>query len=82
VNAIREAVDAYWDWHEGVRSSNWNRDNSYVLRRWAEEIGCESVAEITAPILQAWFGQKLRTLKIQTAAAYLKSACQETTGRA
>jgi integrase len=71
VNVIREAVDAYLDWHQGVRSTNWNRDNGYVLRRWAEEIGCETVTEITTPILQTWFNAKLKTLKIQTAAAYL-----------
>jgi site-specific recombinase XerC len=42
-----------------------------VLRRWASDIDCESVATLTTAILQAWFNAKLKTLKIQTAAAYL-----------
>jgi integrase len=42
-----------------------------VLRRWASDIGCESVAALTTPILQAWFNAKLKTTKIQTAAAYI-----------
>jgi hypothetical protein len=71
VNTIRETVDAYLEWHQGVRSSNWNRDNGYVLRRWAGEIGCETVTEITTPSLQTWFNAKLKTLKVQTAAAYV-----------
>jgi integrase len=71
VNTVREAVDAYLDWNQGVRSMNWNRDNGYVLRRWAEEIGCQTVTEITTPALQSWFNAKLKTLKVQTAAAYL-----------
>ena len=77
MNTVRETVDAYLDWNQGVRSMNWNRDNGYVLRRWALDMhvsqNCEALSEITTPILQAWFSQKLRTLKIQTAAAYLKS---------
>jgi integrase len=74
VNAIREAVDTYLAWNQGVRSTNWNRDNGYVLRAWAKEMELLSVsnlAEITTAILQSWFNAKLKTLKVQTAAAYL-----------
>ncbi len=65
---------------------NWNRDNGYVMRRWAEEIGSRALSEITTSILQAWFNAKLRTLKVQTAAAYLYQIqtflnwCMEETG--
>ena len=72
MSTVRETVDQYLDWNAPMRSLNWNRDNAYVLRRWSQEIGCESVvAEITRPILQAWLNTKLKTLKVQTAAAYL-----------
>jgi hypothetical protein len=73
VNTVREAVDQYLDWNQGVRSTNWNRDNGYVLRRWAEEMEPmgSKLSDITTPILQTWFNAKLKTLKVQTAAAYL-----------
>jgi integrase len=73
MNTIRETVDVYLEWHQGVRSSNWQRDNGYVLRRWAEEMDtmASKLSDITTPILQAWFNTKLKTLKVQTAAAYL-----------
>jgi integrase len=71
MNTLLETVDAYLEWNQGVRSSNWNRDNGYVLRRWAQEIGCETVTDITTPALQTWFNTKLKTLKVQTASAYL-----------
>jgi integrase len=71
VNTLRETVDAYLTWHPDTRSANWNRDNGYVLRRWAQEIDCETVQELDTAKLQTWFSQKLRTTKVQTAAAYV-----------
>jgi integrase len=56
------------------RSKNWARDNCYVLKRWADEMtgfDCNSVQEIDTEKLQRWFNQKTRTIKVQTAEAYL-----------
>jgi integrase len=74
MNAIREAVDAYLEYHRELRSPNTHRDNGYLLRAWASEIaelGCGSVQEIDTPKLQAWFYRKARRVKVATAAAYL-----------
>jgi hypothetical protein len=69
VNDIRVAIDQYLHWNKGVRSINWNRDNGYVLRAWAEEMSTivDKLSDITTPILQVWLNTKLKTLKVQTA---------------
>jgi integrase len=71
MNALREAVDQYLEERRTLRSANWNRDNRYILRKWAAEIGCETVQELTTAALQTWFNAKLSKVKVQTAAAYL-----------
>jgi integrase len=74
MNAIREEVDAYLEYHRELRSPNYHRDNTAVLRAWASEmaeLGCASVEEIDTHKLQAWFYRKARTVKIATVAAYL-----------
>jgi integrase len=71
---IRAVVDSYLEWHAELRSPNYTRDNTSVLRVWAREItelGCDSVQEIDTFKLQTWFYQKARSVKISTAAAYV-----------
>jgi integrase len=57
-----------------LRSTNWTRDNGYILHRWASEmldLDCSCVQEITTLKLQTWFNRKKQTIKTATVAAYL-----------
>jgi hypothetical protein len=71
MSAIRDEVDRYLEERRLLRSANWQRDNRYILRKWAAEIGCETLQELTTPALQTWFNAKLGKVKVQSAAAYL-----------
>ena len=72
MNAILDDVNAYLEYHRELRSPNYHRDNTAVLRAWAAEItelGCSSLEEIDTPKLQSWFYRKARSVKVATAAA-------------
>jgi integrase len=71
---IRREVDRYLEYHRELRSQNYDRDNTAVLRAWASEItelGSGCVQEIDTPKLQTWFYNKARLVKVATVAAYL-----------
>jgi hypothetical protein len=71
---IRKEIERYLEEKREVRSPNWDRDNRYVLRKWADsmtERGCASVQDITTQHLQSWFYERARTCKVSTVAAYL-----------
>jgi integrase len=74
MNAIRESVDEYLEYHREVRSENTTRDNTTVLHAWAKELtasGCTCVEDIDTGKLQSWFYRKTKTVKVSTAAGYL-----------
>jgi integrase len=71
---IRREVERYIKDRADQRSVGWSRDNGLVLARWAEDIsalGPSCVQEITTPLLQQWFNDKIKSVKVSTAKGYV-----------